>query len=232
MYLIICFLLRWSVRIRIQNDIQFYSRISYLRMLLFIIHIDLQQMNSLQFILKSHVVFTSFIYFISINKSIQFINQNDISILKINNSLQKQSFSFHNLFLSYRYSYHHNLLVVWDWRLLRENFWPKFLPPQVITTRGIPKFSRNRVKNRSDFCHPFLTKIGNILREYFWAINNWVMSDVPNILGQLGPNPHTPTIAEKSANYCHQLGHDVRLFLTIMGCRGRNAQSLTQSEMR
>ena len=110
--MIICFLQRWSGIIRIQNDIQSYSRISYLRMLLFIIHIDLQQMNSFRFILESHVVFTSIIYFISINKSIQLINQNDISILIIINSLQKQSFSFHNLFLSYRYSYHHNLLLI------------------------------------------------------------------------------------------------------------------------
>ena len=42
-------------------------------------------------------------------------------------------------------------------------FGRNFFTPQVITTWGIPKFSRKRVRNRSDFCQPFLTKIDTIL---------------------------------------------------------------------
>ena len=62
-----------------------------------------------------------------------------------------------------RIRYENDTLFCNRWRVLRENFWPKFWAPSARTARGIPKFSRNRVRNRSDFCQPFLTKIDTIL---------------------------------------------------------------------
>ena len=81
------------------------------------------------------------------------------------------------------------------------------------------------------------------------------MSDVPIILGQLGPNPHTPTIAEKvpimghtlrrdavppgllrsptrsCARWCPTIFNDYGLGIVLQPPR-RSGQHSTQSEMR
>ena len=78
-------------------------------------------------------------------------------------------------------------------RLLRENFWPKFGHP----VTELPGGSQN-------FC-AIESEIGRIFASQFGHES-----------ARFCPPTH-PDNCRKSANYCHQLGDGVRLFLTIMG---------------